>query len=271
MRFRAEGVPCEGIDGVVEGGGETDGAEETEPVFGEAEGRVADGAERVVFEVIAAADEVDEVTGERVEEHAIDGEVAALGVGFRGGEDDVVRAAAVEVGAVGAEGGDFEEVAVEVDDDDAEVSADELGAGEEGEDLVRGGAGGDVVVVGLAAEEFVADAAACEVGGVACVGEPPCQVGGGGAEAQRVSCGVHSGNAGTGLESGKAAAWGCGRGQRSRRPNMSSPSEVVSPLTVQRQRATPMLRFTLRISASMKSMSPGTTGRRNLTSLALMK
>ena len=177
MRFRAEGVPCEGIDGVVEGGGETDGAEETEPVFGEAEGRVADGAERVVFEVIAAADEVDEVTGERVEEHAIDGEVAALGVGFRGGEDDVVRAAAVEVGAVGAEGGDFEEVAVEVDDDDAEVSADELGAGEEGEDLVRGGAGGDVVVVGLAAEEFVADAAACEVGGVAGVGEPPCQVG----------------------------------------------------------------------------------------------
>lgn len=189
----AEGVPCEGIDGVVEGSGEADGAEEAEPVFGEAEGRVADGAERVVFEVVAAADEVDEVTGERVEEHAIDGEVAALGVGFRGGEDDVVRAAAVEVGAVGAERGDFEEVAVEVDDDDAEVSADELGAGEELEDLVRGGAGGDVVVVGLAAEEFVADAAAGEVGGVACVGEPPGEVGGGGAEAQRVGCGVHGG------------------------------------------------------------------------------
>ena len=208
----ADGVPCGWVDGVVEGGGEADGAEEAEPVFGEAEGGVSDGAETAVFEVIAAADEIDDVAGERVEEHAVDGEVAAFGVGFRGGEDDVVWAAAVEVGTVGAERGDFEEVAVEVDDDDAEVCADELGAREEGEDLVRGGAGGDVVVVGLAAEEFVADAAAGEVGGVAGVGEPFCQIGGGAAEAQRVGCGVHGGNAGTELVEGKAAARGCGRG-----------------------------------------------------------
>lgn len=75
--------------------------------------------------------------------------------------------AAVGVGSVGAEGGDFGLDVVIFDfigdDDDAEVCTDGEGAGEEIEDDVGSSAGGDVVVLGLAAEKEVADAASSEV------------------------------------------------------------------------------------------------------------
>ena len=59
-------------------------------------------------EVLLAADVVDEQVVERVEEHAVDGEVAAQGVLAGGGEDDRVGVPAVAVGDVGAEGGDLD-------------------------------------------------------------------------------------------------------------------------------------------------------------------
>ena len=43
-----------------------------------------------------------------IEEQAVDREVAALGVVLGGGERDAVGVAAVAVGGVGAEGGDFD-------------------------------------------------------------------------------------------------------------------------------------------------------------------
>ncbi len=105
-----------GLDGEVEAGGETDGSEHAELVFGEAQGRVADGSEDLRGEVDAAAYVVERgrcgvagcfVDG-WVEQHAVDGEVAAEDIfAGVGGELDRVGAAAVAVGSVVAEGGDF--------------------------------------------------------------------------------------------------------------------------------------------------------------------
>lgn len=160
-----EGGPGGGVDGEVEGGGEADGAEEAEVILLEAGGGIANGADDAGVEVGAAADVVDEAAGLGVEEEAVDGEVPAEGVLLGGGEGDGLGAAAVAIGAVGAEGGDLDPAgAGGGDDDDAEVGADELGAGEESGDLGRGGGGGDVVVLGVAAEEVVAHRAAGEVG-----------------------------------------------------------------------------------------------------------
>ena len=95
---------------------ETDGSEHAELVFGEAQGRVADGSEDLGGEVGAASYVVERgcccivgffVDG-WVEQHAVDGEVAAEDVfAGVGGELDGVGAAAVAVGSVVAEGGDF--------------------------------------------------------------------------------------------------------------------------------------------------------------------
>ena len=112
----ADGGHGAGLDGEVEAGGETDGAEHAELVFGEAQGRVADGSEDLRCEVGAAAYVVEcgccGIAGRfvdgGVEQHAVDGEVAAEDV-FTGvgGELDCVRAAAIAIGSVVAEGGDF--------------------------------------------------------------------------------------------------------------------------------------------------------------------
>ena len=113
---------------------------------------------------MAAIDVVDDLVGLGVVEEAVDGEVAAggvaCGVGF---ELDGLGVAAVEVGAVGTEGGDFDAVP----EDDAEVGADEFGAGEEGCEFGGLGVGGDVEILGLPVEEVIADAAADQIGLVA--------------------------------------------------------------------------------------------------------
>jgi hypothetical protein len=107
--------------------------------------------------------------GEWVEQHAVDGEVAAGDVfAWVEGVADGVGAATVGVGTVVAEGGDLGEDAVAgVDEYDPEVSADGEGAGEQGEDHVGRGAGGDVKIFGRATEQAVAHAAACVEGLVA--------------------------------------------------------------------------------------------------------
>jgi hypothetical protein len=164
-----------GIKSEVETGREADGTEHAEMVLAEARFGIANGAEGFGLDVGLAADEVVElagaIIGQGVEKEAIAGEVAALGVLLGGGEVDGVRVAAVGVGAISAEGGDFDLEACAVvfvdEEDDAEGGANLLAAGEEVENLVRCGGGGDVVVFGGAAHELVADAAAGEVGGVA--------------------------------------------------------------------------------------------------------
>ena len=105
---RLNGGECAWFDREVECGGEADGAEHAELVFAKPQAGVADGADQPAFEVVAAADVVDDFVGDRVEEQAVDREVAALGVVLGGGEVDAVGVAAVAVRGVGAERGDFD-------------------------------------------------------------------------------------------------------------------------------------------------------------------
>ena len=60
------------------------------------------------FKIFLAVDVVDDLFGDGVVEQAVDREVAALGVVLGGGERDAVGVAAVAVGGVGAERGDFD-------------------------------------------------------------------------------------------------------------------------------------------------------------------
>ena len=101
-----------------------------------------------------AADVVDEPVVERVEEHAVDGEVAALGVLLGRGEDDRVGMSAVAYSAVGC--GTWRPATVQrlraEHLDDAEAGPDGDGAAEKALHLFGPGVGGDVVVVRFEAE-----------------------------------------------------------------------------------------------------------------------
>lgn len=147
-------------------GGEADGAEEAEGVLLEAVAGDADGAEDAGFEVSAAADEVDDLTGEGVFEEAVHGEVPALGVFLGGGEDDGVGVAAVLIDAIGPESGDLDGVAIFFYEDDAEVLADGIASGEEGLDFLWGGGSGEIVILGNASEQAVTHRASCVEDGV---------------------------------------------------------------------------------------------------------
>lgn len=114
---------------------------------------------------------VDDLAGDGVLEKAVDSEIAALGIFAGRGEGDEFGAAAIAVGAIGAEGGDFDVVTMVFDDDDAEVGADLIAFGKEGEDLGGGGGGGDVVVFWFAIHESITHAAASEEGGVVGIDE----------------------------------------------------------------------------------------------------
>ena len=150
--------------------GEADGAEEAETVFGKAGEGIADGADLLGSEIGLALDVIEEFVFEGIEKHAVDGEVAALGIFLGGGEGDGGRAATVEVGAVDAEGGDFEDVIVDAEADYAEGFALRVGGfGEEGLDLVGGGGGGDIDIGIGALEEGIADASSGVDGDVACL------------------------------------------------------------------------------------------------------
>ena len=164
-------LPGGGVDFELEDGGETDCAQHPQAILAETARCVADGAQEAEVEVRATADEVDYLLCEWVVEHAVDGEVAALGILAGSGKRDGFGVAAIDVGAVGAEGGDFELPAVLEDADDAEMRAHGDGAREEALDFLRAGAGGDVVVLGLDAAQHVADAAAGEIGDVAGIAE----------------------------------------------------------------------------------------------------
>jgi len=168
----AEGFPGGGFDGKAELDGEADGAEEAEAVFGKAGEGIADGADLLGSEIGLALDVVEELIFEGIEKHAVDGEVAPLGIFLGGGEGDGGGAATVEVGAVDAEGGDFKNVVVEAEADDAEGFALRIGGfGEKGLDFVGGGGGGDIDIGIGALEEGIADATSGVDGDVTCLGK----------------------------------------------------------------------------------------------------
>src|SRR5688572_6632441 len=91
----------------MEGRGEADGAEHPQLVLGKPLVRIANGPQDVVLQIFLAADIVVVLVGNGIEENAVDGEVAALGILLGTGEGDRVRSAAVGIANVAAEGGNF--------------------------------------------------------------------------------------------------------------------------------------------------------------------
>jgi hypothetical protein len=179
----AEGL---GFDGEAEAGGEADRAQHAKPIFFKTQGRVADGADGFGGEIGSTADQIEDggveiaiaLEAGDVEEHAVDGEVAAEDVFARvKRKADGVGPATVTIGSVVAEGGDFDSGLLALggvfrrfvaDQDDAEVGSDRESfaaeAGEEGYDLAGGGGGGDIVVVGRTAEQEIANGPSGEEG-----------------------------------------------------------------------------------------------------------
>ena len=168
----AEGFPGGGFDGKAELNGEADGAEEAEAVFGKAGEGIADGADLLCSEIGLALNVVEEFIFEGIKKHAVNGEVAPLSIFLGGGEGDGGGTAPVEVGAVDAEGGNFKNVVVEAEADDAEGFA--LGIGgfrEKGLNFVGGGGGGDIDIGIGALEECIADTTSGVNGDVAGLGK----------------------------------------------------------------------------------------------------
>ena len=87
---------------------QADGPQAAQLVFAQPRRRVADGAQDVVLQVGLAADVVDHLVGQRVQEHAVDREVAAGGVELGRAEDDRFGPAAVDIGAITAKGRDLD-------------------------------------------------------------------------------------------------------------------------------------------------------------------
>ncbi len=155
-RKTAHGLPGFGLDGEPEARRETDGPQDAEPVLGEARPGHADGPDDALVQIVEAADEVAHLAGEGMSGQAVDGEVPAQHVLFRGGEGDLRRVAAVRIAALGPERGDLHGQVVLHDQDHAERFL-EAGA-EEDDQRNDGDAGHQEIgqVVGIAA------AAACQ-------------------------------------------------------------------------------------------------------------
>src|SRR5207248_1786985 len=77
------------------------------PFIGTSSGRIADGPQDPGPQILLPAYVVDQLALERVEEHAVDGEVAPQRILARRGKHHLVGAPAVRVALVGAEGGDL--------------------------------------------------------------------------------------------------------------------------------------------------------------------
>ena len=163
----AEGSPGGGIDGKAELHGKADGTKEAETIFGKSGHGISDRANDFGREVGLARDIVEELVLQRVKKHSVDGEVAALGVLFGGGEGDGGGPAPIVVGAVDPEGGDFENMFIQAKSNDTEGFS--LGIGsfrEERLDLVGRGRSGDVDVGVGTLKESIANAPAGVDGGV---------------------------------------------------------------------------------------------------------
>ena len=121
---------------------------------------VADGPQQARFQIVASTHIVDDCVNARVEEHAVDGEVAPLGVAARVAESDLIGMPTVAVAAVGTKRGHLDPLAVLPHQHDAELSPDLARRAKQPADLLRRGVGRDVVIARGLAEQQIAHATA---------------------------------------------------------------------------------------------------------------
>ena len=159
------------VDLVIEERCETHRAQHPQPIFLETLRRLANGADQLRLQIRASAHKIDHLVRCRIVKHSVDREIAALCVFFRGREMDCARPPAVEIGVIGAKGGDFELEPVLDHHDDAEMRADRVGARKSLLHYLRGGVCGNVEIFRRFAADDVADTAAGEVGDVAAIAQ----------------------------------------------------------------------------------------------------
>ena len=120
-------------------------------VLGKAGCGITNGPDHPRLQIRLAIDKIVDGVGGGIEEQSIDREIAAGGVFLGGTEAHRIRASAVAVFAVAAEGGDIEHVTALTHQKHPEMGPDLVGTGEEREKLVWSGVGGDVKILGLPA------------------------------------------------------------------------------------------------------------------------
>lgn len=155
------------FDGKAEAGRIADRSHHPESVFKKAGIRIANCADDTPLEVFFATDIVEDLFGDRVVKHPVDGEVAPHGIFFGTRWVDPCGSTPIGVASVFPEGGDLKLVPCFYDDDDPKGDADRDGFGEELFDLSDGGIGGDVDVVAGVLHEQIAHIPARKVGDVA--------------------------------------------------------------------------------------------------------
>ena len=142
-----EGFPCCRFDFETQLHRKADCAEEAKAIFGKTGERIADGTDRFGREIFLALNEVEEFIFEGIEKHPGDGEVAPFRVLFGCREYDGGGATSIEVGSVEPKGGDFKDVFLDAESDDAKRFSLRVGGlGEERLDLVGRSGGGDIYV-----------------------------------------------------------------------------------------------------------------------------
>lgn len=154
-----------GIQVELQHGGEAYGAQHAEVVFLKASAGIPDGANDSRAQIVESADVVDDCMAGGIVEQAIDGEVASPGILIGAGELDGDGAASIRAADIAAEGGDLKIAIADGHERDAERLADEPRAGEAGGDLVGVRIRRDVDIFAGPAEQRIADATACKIGG----------------------------------------------------------------------------------------------------------
>ena len=99
-----------------------------------------------MLNVGAAIDMINNFAGGGMHEDSIDGEIAAIGVGFFIANFNVLGTAAIHIAAVGAETGDFNHASLVMHKDDAKTFTNPARLGKYGANLLGGGAGGDIEI-----------------------------------------------------------------------------------------------------------------------------
>src|SRR3990167_4988764 len=180
IRVVLEGRGAVFLDVEIQLGGETHRPQHAHRVFLVALGWIADQADQVVTDVVYAIGVIENALGAGIVIQRIDGEVAALGVVFQAAVNVVAQDAAAFVarrqvavlffiafGVIGAEGGDFDDLAAEVHVHQLETAADYPRVTELGAYLFGRGAGGDVEILGIDIQQQVAHAATDQIGLIA--------------------------------------------------------------------------------------------------------
>jgi len=161
-----DGVEGVRLDLVAERCGESDAAQHSQFVLGQSLMGGADGADDSPLDVSLSADKVNDLLGQWIIKHPVDGEIASLGVLFGSAVSDGGRASPVHVRLVASEGCHFERVSVLQNQYHAKGGSDGHGFGEHFLNLFGRGGGGNIEVVRLDAAHHVAYATAREISDV---------------------------------------------------------------------------------------------------------